>query len=186
MCHIPDAATGLPADRGWDEVRREPRGGGLALAGLTWSCVTRHKHVLSIAACVLHGSSAASTCACGLRPRRHSECCSRKRRWTARARRARAWHPPLPGARQGGGALRGSEQKRVPVCGARAALGAQGVARMSKGERATLTITHDFAYGKSGIQGVIPPEATLVREKHGSGGCGAAMRWLWRGGDVGF
>lgn len=38
----------------------------------------------------------------------------------------------------------------------------EGVARMSKGERATLTITHDFAYGKNGIAGVIPPEATLV------------------------
>jgi hypothetical protein len=38
----------------------------------------------------------------------------------------------------------------------------QGVAKMSKGQRATLTITHDFAYGERGIPNVIPPAATLV------------------------
>jgi len=37
-----------------------------------------------------------------------------------------------------------------------------GLAKMSKGERATLTCTHDFAYGERGYPGVIPPRATLV------------------------
>lgn len=38
----------------------------------------------------------------------------------------------------------------------------QGVAQMSKGQRATLTISSDMAYGPRGIPGVIPPSATLV------------------------
>ncbi|KAG2443193.1 hypothetical protein HYH02_009270 [Chlamydomonas schloesseri] len=38
----------------------------------------------------------------------------------------------------------------------------EGVAKMSKGQRATLTISHDYAYGPRGIPGVIPPSATLV------------------------
>lgn len=33
---------------------------------------------------------------------------------------------------------------------------------MSKGERSKLTCSPDFAYGASGIGGVIPPNATLV------------------------
>ncbi|XP_064605153.1 peptidyl-prolyl cis-trans isomerase FKBP1A-like [Liolophura sinensis] len=37
-----------------------------------------------------------------------------------------------------------------------------GVAKMSVGERARLTCSPDFAYGKSGHPGVIPPNATLV------------------------
>ncbi|GIM03361.1 hypothetical protein Vretimale_8115 [Volvox reticuliferus] len=37
-----------------------------------------------------------------------------------------------------------------------------GVAQMSKGQRATLTISSDMAYGPRGIPGVIPPHATLV------------------------
>ncbi|KAG2443488.1 hypothetical protein HXX76_001841 [Chlamydomonas incerta] len=38
----------------------------------------------------------------------------------------------------------------------------EGVAQMSKGQRANLTISSDFAYGPRGIPGVIPPAATLV------------------------
>ena len=38
----------------------------------------------------------------------------------------------------------------------------EGVAQMSVGQRATLTCTHDFAYGERGYPGVIPPKATLV------------------------
>lgn len=38
----------------------------------------------------------------------------------------------------------------------------EGVMKMSLGEKATLTITSDFAYGDGGIPGVIPPKATLV------------------------
>ncbi|GLC43947.1 Peptidyl-prolyl cis-trans isomerase fkbp1a [Pleodorina starrii] len=37
-----------------------------------------------------------------------------------------------------------------------------GVAQMTKGQRATLTITSDMAYGPRGIPGVIPPSATLI------------------------
>ncbi|KAG2497222.1 hypothetical protein HYH03_004811 [Edaphochlamys debaryana] len=37
-----------------------------------------------------------------------------------------------------------------------------GVAQMSRGQRATLTISSDMAYGPRGIPGVIPPSATLV------------------------
>jgi FK506-binding protein 1 len=38
----------------------------------------------------------------------------------------------------------------------------EGVARMSVGERATVTCGPEFAYGKQGIPGVIPPNATLI------------------------
>eukprot|EP01098_Paradermamoeba_levis_P003629 TRINITY_DN1629_c0_g1_i1.p1 TRINITY_DN1629_c0_g1~~TRINITY_DN1629_c0_g1_i1.p1 ORF type:complete len:109 (+),score=27.94 TRINITY_DN1629_c0_g1_i1:89-415(+) len=37
-----------------------------------------------------------------------------------------------------------------------------GVAQLSVGQRAKLTCTADYAYGASGIGGVIPPNATLV------------------------
>lgn len=37
-----------------------------------------------------------------------------------------------------------------------------GVAQMSKGQRAKLTCSADFAYGASGVGGVIPPNATLL------------------------
>ncbi|XP_057295336.1 uncharacterized protein LOC130623825 [Hydractinia symbiolongicarpus] len=38
----------------------------------------------------------------------------------------------------------------------------EGVAKMSKGERAILTCSHDYAYGEKGYPGVIPPKATLI------------------------
>ena len=38
----------------------------------------------------------------------------------------------------------------------------EGVLSMSKGERATLTCSHDYAYGERGYPGVIPPKATLI------------------------
>ena len=38
----------------------------------------------------------------------------------------------------------------------------EGVAQMSMGQQAKLTCSPDFAYGASGIGGVIPPNATLV------------------------
>ncbi|KAK9822981.1 hypothetical protein WJX74_010933 [Apatococcus lobatus] len=38
----------------------------------------------------------------------------------------------------------------------------EGVAQMSKGQRADLTCTPDYAYGSRGAAGVIPPDATLV------------------------
>eukprot|EP00042_Codosiga_hollandica_P017770 m.49959 g.49959 ORF g.49959 m.49959 type:complete len:109 (+) comp48040_c0_seq1:1459-1785(+) len=38
----------------------------------------------------------------------------------------------------------------------------EGFAKMSKGEKATLTISPDFGYGPSGAAGVIPPNATLI------------------------
>lgn len=38
----------------------------------------------------------------------------------------------------------------------------EGVATMSKGESAQLTITADYGYGSRGYPGVIPPNATLV------------------------
>lgn len=38
----------------------------------------------------------------------------------------------------------------------------QGVAKLSIGTRAKLTISPDLGYGKSGIPGAIPPNATLV------------------------
>mmetsp|Transcript_8918 Transcript_8918/g.20101 ORF Transcript_8918/g.20101 Transcript_8918/m.20101 type:complete len:109 (+) Transcript_8918:52-378(+) len=40
----------------------------------------------------------------------------------------------------------------------------EGVMTMSLGEKAVLTITHDYAYGPDGIEGVIPPKATLIFE----------------------
>jgi len=38
----------------------------------------------------------------------------------------------------------------------------EGVAKMSKGQRAKLTISSDMGYGPSGVSGLIPPNATLV------------------------
>ncbi|KAK9852318.1 hypothetical protein WJX84_012084 [Apatococcus fuscideae] len=38
----------------------------------------------------------------------------------------------------------------------------EGVAQMSKGQRANLTCSPDYAYGSRGAAGVIPPNATLV------------------------
>lgn len=38
----------------------------------------------------------------------------------------------------------------------------EGVAQMSKGERAKLTCSPDYAYGSQGAGGVIPPNATLI------------------------
>ena len=37
-----------------------------------------------------------------------------------------------------------------------------GVATMSRGEKAVFTIRADYAYGKSGKQPQIPPNATLI------------------------
>ncbi|CAL8470046.1 g9588 [Coccomyxa elongata] len=38
----------------------------------------------------------------------------------------------------------------------------EGVAQLSKGERAKLTISPDYGYGARGAAGVIPPNATLI------------------------
>jgi len=38
----------------------------------------------------------------------------------------------------------------------------EGVARMSKGQRAKLTISPDMGYGAGGVPGCIPPNSTLV------------------------
>lgn len=38
----------------------------------------------------------------------------------------------------------------------------EGIAKMSKGERAQLTCSPDVAYGSRGYPGVIPPNATLI------------------------
>ncbi len=38
----------------------------------------------------------------------------------------------------------------------------EGVAKLSVGQRATLTCSPDYAYGPRGYPGVIPPNATLV------------------------
>merc|ERR1712216_285062 len=38
----------------------------------------------------------------------------------------------------------------------------EGVAKMSKGQRAKLTISADMGYGAQGVPGVIPPNSTLV------------------------
>ncbi|RUS83852.1 hypothetical protein EGW08_008393 [Elysia chlorotica] len=40
----------------------------------------------------------------------------------------------------------------------------EGFCKLSKGEKAKLTISSDMAYGPSGISGVIPPNATLIFE----------------------
>ena len=38
----------------------------------------------------------------------------------------------------------------------------EGVAKMSKGERAKLTCSPDYAYGSQGYPGLIPPNSTLI------------------------
>ena len=38
----------------------------------------------------------------------------------------------------------------------------EGVAKMSVGQRAKLTISSDLGYGSQGVGGTIPPNATLV------------------------
>lgn len=38
----------------------------------------------------------------------------------------------------------------------------EGVAQMSVGQRAKLTIDPEMGYGKSGVPGAIPPNATLI------------------------
>ncbi|KAK2193988.1 hypothetical protein NP493_4g13027 [Ridgeia piscesae] len=38
----------------------------------------------------------------------------------------------------------------------------EGVIQMSVGQRANLTCSPDYAYGPQGIEGVIPPNATLL------------------------
>merc|ERR1711990_297122 len=38
----------------------------------------------------------------------------------------------------------------------------EGVAQMSRGERAKLTCSADYAYGSRGFPGLIPPNSTLV------------------------
>lgn len=40
----------------------------------------------------------------------------------------------------------------------------EGVAKMSKGEKAELTISPDFGYGKEGVPGIIPPNSVLIFE----------------------
>ncbi|EQC26172.1 peptidyl-prolyl cis-trans isomerase FKBP1A [Saprolegnia diclina VS20] len=42
----------------------------------------------------------------------------------------------------------------------------EGVAQMSKGEKAVLTISSDFGYGARGVPGIIPGGATLLFEVH--------------------
>ena len=53
----------------------------------------------------------------------------------------------------------------------------EGVAQLSKGQRAKLTCTPDYAYGDRGAAGVIPPNATLVFDG-GRGGRGGEGRGL--------
>ncbi|KAH9515419.1 Peptidyl-prolyl cis-trans isomerase fkbp1a [Bulinus truncatus] len=38
----------------------------------------------------------------------------------------------------------------------------EGFTKLSKGQRAKLTITPDYGYGSKGAAGVIPPNATLI------------------------
>ncbi|KAK0062992.1 uncharacterized protein LOC129926275 [Biomphalaria glabrata] len=38
----------------------------------------------------------------------------------------------------------------------------EGFTKLSKGERAKLTISPDYGYGEQGAAGVIPPNATLI------------------------
>ncbi|KAI9921828.1 hypothetical protein PsorP6_001551 [Peronosclerospora sorghi] len=40
----------------------------------------------------------------------------------------------------------------------------EGVAKMSKGQIAKLTLSHEYAYGENGHPPVIPPKATLIFE----------------------
>jgi FK506-binding protein 1 len=39
-----------------------------------------------------------------------------------------------------------------------------GIAEMSLGEKALITCTPDYAYGKEGVEPIIPPNSTLVFE----------------------
>uniref|UniRef100_A0A915LKT7 peptidylprolyl isomerase n=1 Tax=Meloidogyne javanica TaxID=6303 RepID=A0A915LKT7_MELJA len=41
----------------------------------------------------------------------------------------------------------------------------EGVAKMSVGQRAKLTISSDLGYGEKGIPGTIPPNSTLFPQK---------------------
>ena len=38
----------------------------------------------------------------------------------------------------------------------------EGICQLTKGQKATLTCPSNYAYGPSGIPGVIPPNATLI------------------------
>ncbi|KAL7061011.1 hypothetical protein AAHC03_010303 [Spirometra sp. Aus1] len=38
----------------------------------------------------------------------------------------------------------------------------EGLMKMTVGERSKLTISPDYAYGARGVQGVIPPNSTLI------------------------
>ena len=38
----------------------------------------------------------------------------------------------------------------------------EGIAQMSTGQRAKLTVSPDYAYGSRGHPGIIPPNATLI------------------------
>eukprot|EP00300_Choanocystis_sp_HF-7_P003153 c12379_g1_i2.p2 GENE.c12379_g1_i2~~c12379_g1_i2.p2 ORF type:complete len:112 (+),score=20.51 c12379_g1_i2:112-447(+) len=40
----------------------------------------------------------------------------------------------------------------------------EGIADMSEGERARLTISPDFAYGELGLPGLVPPNTTIIFE----------------------
>jgi len=42
----------------------------------------------------------------------------------------------------------------------------EGVTEMSLGEKSTLTISGDYAYGDRGFPGLIPPNSTLIFDVH--------------------